>query len=159
MPRIDRNAVPVMSGCRYPASHDAPCQDREWLALGVAGGLATLGVNLVTLAPGAWSSQRHWHAREDELVYVLEGELTRVENDGESMLGPGDCAAFPAGVRNGHHLQNRTGEKAVFLAIGGRDGADWGEYSDIDMKFGEGRYSKDGVYLHKDGRPYGKKDG
>ncbi len=156
MPKIDRDAVPVISGSRYPAPFDVPCRDREWLALGAAGGLATLGVNLVTLGPGAWSSQRHWHAREDEFVYVLEGELTLVEDDGESVLGPGDCAAFPAGERNGHHLQNRTGEKAVFLAIGGRDDADWGEYSDIDMTFGEGRYSRGGVYLHKDGRPYEK---
>lgn len=110
----------------------------------------------MTLEPGAWSSQRHWHEKEDEFVYVLSGELVLVEDEGETLLRPGDAAAWKAGTRNGHHLQNRSGQPAQFLAIGSRDNSDAGEYSDIDMRFDAGRYAGGGVYLHKDGTPYPK---
>jgi uncharacterized cupin superfamily protein len=114
-----------------------------------------MGVNLVRLAPGAWSSQRHWHTHEDEFVYVLTGELVLVTDDGEELLASGDCAAFPAGERNGHCLQNRSAADAVFLVAGNRNDADHGEYSDIDLAFKPGRYSVGASsYYHKDGRPY-----
>jgi len=100
------------------------------------------------LPPGSWSSQRHWHAAEDEFVYVLEGEVALVTDAGEEILRTGDFAGFKAGVRDGHHLQNRSDKDAVLLEIGSRKIEDEGEYSDIDMRFGpEG-------YFHKDGKPY-----
>jgi uncharacterized cupin superfamily protein len=122
----------------------------------MAVGLTRLGANLITLAPGAWSSQRHWHQHEDELVYVLEGELVLVEDAGETVLRPGDSAGWPAGVPDGHHLQNRSQSEATFLVVGSRNDEDYGEYSDIDMAFGPGRYSRGKVwrYQHKDGTPY-----
>jgi uncharacterized cupin superfamily protein len=122
----------------------------------MAAGLTRLGVNLVTLAPGAWSSQRHWHQHEDELVYVLEGELVLVEDAAETVLRPGDSAGWPAGVPDGHHLQNRSQAAATFLVVGSRNDEDYGEYSDIDMAFGPGRYSRAKAwrYQHKDGTPY-----
>jgi len=86
MPRIDLAAVPVRKGSGYPGPFDAPCADRTRRRLGDAGGLSDFGVNLMTLPPGGWSSQRHWHSHEDELVYVLEGELTLVEDGGETLL-------------------------------------------------------------------------
>jgi len=108
------------------------------------------------LAPGAWASQRHWHQHEDEFVYVLEGELVLVEDAGETVLRPGDSAGWLAGVPDGHHLQNRTEVDATFLAVGTRNDEDHGEYLDIDMVFGPGRYTrgKAGRYRHKDGMPY-----
>ncbi|MFZ5609426.1 MAG: cupin domain-containing protein [Pseudomonadota bacterium] len=154
MPKIDRQKLPIESGTRYPPPHDAPCRDRRWQALGQAAGLSQFGVNLVTLSPGAWSSQRHWHALEDEFVYILEGELVLVTDAGEEVMRAGDCAGFKAGVKDGHHLQNRSDEEAVFLAIGSRDDKDHGVYSDIDMTFIPGRYSGGGGYRHKDGKPY-----
>ena len=72
------------------------------------------------LPPGNWSSQRHWHSHEDEFVYVLEGELTLVEDGGETVLRAGDCAAFPKGTGNGHHLINRSAAMAVYLEVGSR---------------------------------------
>lgn len=103
------------------------------------------------LAPGAWSSQRHWHSAEDEFVYLLEGELVLVTDAGEEILRPGDCAGFKAGVRDGHHLQNRTDRDAVVLEVGSRKiEDDEGDYPDIDMRFLKG----DGGYVHKDGTPY-----
>jgi uncharacterized cupin superfamily protein len=111
-------------------------------------------VNLVRLAPGAWSSQRHWHTHEDEFVYVLSGELVLVTDAGEEVMHGGDCAGFPAGARNGHCLQNRSTHDATFLVAGNRSDEDGGEYSDIDMAFKPGRYSVGGGYFHKDGRPY-----
>lgn len=127
------------------------------MRLGVAAGLTHFGVNIMTLPPGAWASQRHWHAHEDEFVYVISGELALVEDDGETVLRPGDCAAWPAGVRNGHHVVNRSTASASFLVVGNRHEDDWGEYSDIDLRFNPDRYSgnrKGPAFSHKDGTPY-----
>ncbi|HAJ04072.1 MAG TPA: transcriptional regulator, partial [Brevundimonas sp.] len=90
----------------------------------------------LTLPPGAWSSQRHWHEGEDEFVWVLSGEVVLVEDEGETMLRAGDCAGFKAGVKNGHKLENRSDADAVLLEVGTRKpGGDHGEYPDIDMTF------------------------
>ncbi len=156
MPKIDPNEVKVREGSSYPAPFDAPCRGRKGWRLGDAGGLTQFGVNLMRIEPGAWASQRHWHSHEDEFVYVLEGELVLVEDAGETLLQAGDSAAWPAGVRDGHHLQNRSEREAVFLVVGGRDEEDHGEYPDIDLTFGPDRYSggpRSG-YRHKDGTRY-----
>jgi uncharacterized cupin superfamily protein len=158
MPKIKIEEAPVSTGSSYPPPFDVPCKGRSGVRLGVAGGLTQFGVNLMTLEPGAWSSQRHWHEKEDELVYVLSGELILVEDGGETPLVAGDCAAWKAGVRNGHHLVNRSRRPATFLAIGTRDDTDWGEYPDIDLRFNPARYEPGGGsgarYSHKDGTPY-----
>ncbi len=154
MPKIDIASVPEVSGSRYPAPFDEPCRQRYNTRLGEAAGLTQLGVNLTRLAPGAWSSQRHWHSHEDEFVYVLEGEVVLVTDAGAETLRPGECAAFEAGVRDGHHLQNRTDKDAVLLVVGTRHDEDHGEYPDIDLKFTAGRYAGQGGYLHEDGTPY-----
>ena len=154
MSKIDPVTAPRAQGSRYPAPFDAPCKARHWLRLGDAAGLTQFGVNLLTLEPGTWSSQRHWHSHEDEFVYVLEGEVTLVTDAGAEPLRAGDCAGFKAGSRDGHHLRNESGAKAVLLVVGSRNDADHGEYPDIDLKFTAGRYSGGGAYLHKDGTPY-----
>ena len=153
MGKIDPAQAPSGEGTRYPAPHDEPCRGRRWLRLGDAAGLTAFGVNLVTLEPGVWSSQRHWHKHEDEFVYVLEGELVLVTDAGETLMRSGECAGFKAGVRDGHHLQNRSDAPARFLVVGNRDDADWGEYPDIDMKFLPGRVSGAGGYAKKNGEP------
>jgi uncharacterized cupin superfamily protein len=108
-----------------------------------------MGASHVVLKPGGWSSQRHWHEAEDELLIMLEGEAVLVEDDGETIVRPGDILAWPAGETNGHHLQNRSRSDCVFVAVGaGPRDKDRGEYPDIDMRFGP-----DG-YFHKDGTPY-----
>ena len=158
MPKIDIETTPTFTGSSYPKPFDEPCRSRAARRLGIAAGLTQFGVNLVTLPPGAWSSQRHWHEREDELVYVISGELVLIEDNGETVLKPGDCAGWKAGVRNGHHLVNRSSRDASFLAVGTRDERDWGEYPDIDLKFNPGRYDPRGApaasFSHKDGTPY-----
>ena len=154
MPKIDVAAVPTASGTRYPAPFDAPCKKRAWQRLGDAAGLTQFGVNLLRLAPGVWSSQRHWHSHEDEFVYVLEGEVVLVSDAGEQKLRAGDCAGFKAGVRDGHCLQNRSGHDARILVVGSRHDEDHGEYPDIDMVFTAGRYGRDAPFRHKDGTPY-----
>ena len=151
MPKIDPAKAPVRRGTAYPPPFDAPCRDRHRLKLGDAAGLTDFGVNLLTLKPGVWSSQRHWHQQEDEFVYILEGEGVLVTDDGEEILRPGDCAGFPAGVANGHHIQNRSDRELVLLEIGSRRrDEDAGAYPDIDLKLEKGSLA----YLHKDGTPY-----
>ena len=150
MPKIDLAAVPERKGAGYPKPFDAPCASRTRRRLGDAGGLQDFGVNLMTLPPGGWSSQRHWHSDEDEFVSVLEGELTLVEDDGETLLKAGECAAFPKGSGNGHHLQNRSSAIAVYLEVGSRQPDDLTTCSDIDMKSS----NADGRFVHKDGTPY-----
>lgn len=151
MSKIDITKAPLVMGTRYPAPYDEPCKLRENWQLGVVAGLTQFGVNLTRLKPGVWSSQRHWHAKEDEFVYVLEGEVVLVTDAGEDVLRAGECAGFKAGSRDGHCLKNMSERDAVILTVGTRDDADWGEYSDIDMKFLPGRYSGGGGYRRKDG--------
>ena len=152
MPKIDVAAVPRRKGSGYPPPFDAPCAARTRLRLGDAGGLCDFGVNLMTLPPASWSSQRHWHSHEDEFVYVLEGEVMLVEDGGETVLRAGDCAAFPKGTGNGHHLINRSSASAVYLEVGSRNLQDLTTYSDIDMMIS----NADGPFVHKDGTPYPK---
>ena len=154
MPKIDPTKAPQGSGSRYPAPFDQPCKARSWLRLGEAAGLTQFGVNLVRLPSGTWSSQRHWHSHEDELVYVLEGEVVLVTDAGGETLRTGESAGFKADVRDGHHLQNRSTSDAVLLVVGSRSDADHGEYPDIDMMFTGNRYAGKGGYCRKDGTPY-----
>jgi uncharacterized cupin superfamily protein len=149
--RIDLEAVPVHRGSAYPAPFDLPCAARARQRLGEAAGLTDFGVNLMRLAPGSWSSQRHWHAVEDEFVFVVEGEVVLVTDAGEETLRPGDSAGFKAGVKDGHHLQNRSQREAVILEVGSRKADDEGEYSDIDMRFTR---RSDPGFSRKDGTPY-----
>jgi uncharacterized cupin superfamily protein len=136
----------------YPKPFNLPCQGRQWRELGAAVGLTQFGVNLTRLAPGAWSSQRHWHLTQDEFVYILEGEVVLLTDTGEQVLTSGMAAGFRAGVRDGHHLVNRSDRPAILIEVGTRSATDEGEYSDIDMKF----EIRDGIerYLHKNGTPY-----
>jgi uncharacterized cupin superfamily protein len=150
MPKIDLSTISVRKGTGYPDLFNEPCADRTRRRLGAAGGLRDFGVNLMTLPPGGWSSQRHWHSHEDEFVYVLEGELTLVEDDGETLLRPGECAAFPKGTGNGHHLRNLSPAMAVYLEVGSRHPDDLTTCSDIDMMSS----NADGRFVHKDGSPY-----
>jgi uncharacterized cupin superfamily protein len=150
MPRIDIAAVPQVPGSGYPSPLAAPCAGRIRQRLGEAGGLGDFGVNLMHLPPGNWSSQRHWHSHEDEFVYVLQGELVLVEDDGETPLRAGDCAAFRKGTGNGHHMINRSTQVAVYLEVGARCFDDLTTCSDVDMKSA----NADGRFVHKDGTPY-----
>lgn len=152
MPKIDIAAAPKRTGSDYPAPFDLPCKARTRQRLGEAGGLSDFGVNRMTLPPGSWSSQRHWHTHEDEFVFILEGEVTLIEDDGETVLRAGDCAAFPKNSSNGHHLVNKSSAPAVFLEVGSRSLQDVATYSDIDMKVS----NADDRYIHKDGEPYPK---
>jgi uncharacterized cupin superfamily protein len=149
--RIDLEAVPVLRGSAYPAPFDLPCATRARQRLGEAAGLTDFGVNLMRLPPGGWSSQRHWHSAEDEFVFIVEGEVVLVTDSGEETLRAGDSAGFKAGVKDGHHLQNRSQRDAVILEIGSRKPDDEGEYSDIDMRFTR---HNDSAYSHKNGAPY-----
>jgi uncharacterized cupin superfamily protein len=150
VPKIDITDVPERKGSGYPPPFDAPCAERIRQRLGNAGGLADFGVNLMHLPPGNWSSQRHWHSHEDEFVYVIEGELTLIEDGGETVLRAGDCAAFPKGSGNGHHMINRSGAMAVYLEVGSRQPEDLTTCSDIDMMSS----NANGRFVHKDGMPY-----
>lgn len=143
--------LPSRRGSGYPAPHDVPCRERVRRSLGDVFGLSQFGVNLLELAPGAWSSQRHWHERQDELVYVLEGDATVVTDEGETMLSAGMVAGFRAGSGNGHHIVNRSNAVVRLLEVGTRTAEETAHYSDIDMMYREDADAKG--YFTKDGRP------
>ena len=150
MPVIDPARVPVKTGSIYPEPYASMMQGRSSLRLGDAGGLTQFGVNLVTLQPGALSSLRHWHLNEDEFVLVTEGECTLVQDAGETVLRPGDCAAFPAGDPDGHHFVNRSDQIARFLVVGTNAPHEVATYSDHDLRVevsgGQARFTyKDGT--------------
>jgi uncharacterized cupin superfamily protein len=150
MPKIDIENVPARQGSGYPQPFDAPCADRVRRRLGDAGGLTDFGLNIMRLPPGNWSSQRHWHSHEDEFVFILQGEVVLVENDGETILRAGECAAFPKNTGNGHHMINRSTADAVYLEVGSRHPDDMTTCADIDLKSA----NADGLWRHKDGTPY-----
>jgi uncharacterized cupin superfamily protein len=152
MKKIDLAAVPERRGSAYPEPFDQPCRTRARRSLGDAVGLTQFGVNLLTLPPGAWSSQRHWHSLEDEFVYVLAGEVTLVTSAGEETLRAGDCAGFRAGDPDGHHLVNRSQAEARVLEVGTRadDDQDTTDYPDIDMIHAAGGVG----FVRRDGTPY-----
>ncbi len=150
MKKIDVASMPARGECDYPPPFDQPCRDQSSRRLARDAGLTKIGVNLTVLAPGTWSSQRHWHSHEDEFVWVVEGELTLVSDAGEEVLGAGDCVAFKAGDTDGHHLINRSDRPATILEIGHSDPNDVCTYSDIDMRVGPGSTP----YARQDGTPY-----
>jgi uncharacterized cupin superfamily protein len=153
MPKIDIAKVPADTECLYPDPFWEPIEGRTRQRLGNAVGLNQFGVNLTTLKPGAWSSQRHWHRNEDELVFVLKGEVVLCEDHhAETVLKAGDAAGFKANSGNGHCLINRGKEDAVFLEIGSRVVNETTVYSDIDMRL---ERDKSGIrYMRKTGEPY-----
>jgi uncharacterized cupin superfamily protein len=152
MPKIDLDSVPMDTANRYPEPFRRAVEGRARQRLGNAVGLDQFGVNLTRLAPGAASSLRHWHQHEDELVYMLEGEVVLIEDGGETVLEPGDVAAWKAGVANGHCLVNRSDRVAMFLEIGTRSPREQATYPDIDLLLE--RDGGSGRYLHKSGEPY-----
>jgi uncharacterized cupin superfamily protein len=151
MPKISINAIPQSNTTGYPAPFDERVKARWYRRLAPPSGLTDFGVSHVVLKPGAWSSQRHWHEGEDELVIMIAGEAVLIEDDGRTILRAGDMAAWPKGRTNGHHLINESANECVFVAIGGGIAAGGG-YSDIDMLF-----TADGRYTRKDGTDYDKR--
>jgi uncharacterized cupin superfamily protein len=149
-PALDPSTVPPRTGSGYPEPFRSRVLPREKRALGDALGLSHIGVNLTTLPPGKESAMRHYHTREDELVFIVEGEVVLVSNDGEQILTAGMVAGFPAGVADGHQLVNRSDRPARYLEISNRDPEDGATYPDVDLAFRKG---PDGsaVFTRKDG--------
>jgi uncharacterized cupin superfamily protein len=148
MPKVDIDAIEQSNRTGYPSPYDREVAGRWQRPIAKAAGLTLLGARHVVLDPGAWSSQRHWHEGEDELLVMLTGRAVLIEDDGEIELAPGDVAAWPQGSRNGHHLINRGSEPCSFVCVSAGVNSGGG-YSDIDMMF-----TADSRYVHKDGTPY-----
>ena len=148
MPKVDLEAIEQTNRTGYPPPFDQPVAGRWQRPISPHVGFKELGARYAVLEPGAWSSQRHWHDGEDELLVMLFGRAILIEDDGETEVVAGDILAWPAGRRNGHHLVNRSTEPCSFLCVSAGKNTGGG-YSDIDMLFTE-----DGGYIHKDGTPY-----
>jgi uncharacterized cupin superfamily protein len=132
MPKLDLEAIEQTSRTGYPPPHNAPMDKRHYRRLAPAAGLSDFGASHVMLDPGGISSQRHWHEGEDEIVVMLAGEAVLIEDEGETIMRPGDVAAFPKGVPNGHYLVNRSDAPCTFVAVGKPSDTDC-HYPDIDM--------------------------
>jgi uncharacterized cupin superfamily protein len=149
LPVLDPATVAERTGSAYPASLGERCQGRAKQALGNELGLTHFGVNLTRIEPGSWSALRHWHTRQDEFVYVLQGVLVLVTDAGEQTLRAGTAAGFPAGKADGHHLVNRSTVPAVYLEVGDRVPGDEVHYPDADLFV-----TADFVMHHRNGEPY-----
>jgi uncharacterized cupin superfamily protein len=152
LPKIDIAALPTDTRTGYPPPYDRVVAGRERRRLGNAVGLDQFGVNLTTLRPGAASALRHWHEQEDELVFILEGEVVLVEDRDETVLKPGDAAGFKANSGVGHHLVNKSNRDAVYLEIGTRSKFERAHYPDADLMMV--RDDKGARFTHKDGELY-----
>ena len=149
MPKLDLDSIEQTNRTGYPPPLNAPVAGRNYRKIGEALGLQDFGVSEATLKPGAWSSQRHWHEDEDELVVMIEGEAVLIEEAGETIMRAGDIAVFPKGVPNGHHLINRSAARCRFVAVGRVARSDC-HYPDVDLHL-DGASQQ---YVHKDGTPY-----
>ena len=148
MPKVELDRVAASNATGYPDPFHKAVAGRWWKRIAPLAGLTEMGASHVTLEPGAWSSQRHWHDSEDELVVMLSGEAVLIEDGGETIVRAGDVLAWPKGVRNGHHLVNRSDAPCSFIAISaGPHGS--GGYSDIDMI-----WTADGKFRRRDGTEY-----
>jgi uncharacterized cupin superfamily protein len=152
MPKVDISKAVVRTIAGYPVGLREITEGREKIMLGDVAGLTQFGVNLTRLKPGAWSAQRHWHEQEDEFVYVVDGEVTLIENDGKTVLRAGDCAGWKAGTPNGHCLVNKSNADVVFLEIGTRSPIEQAHYPDVDLHM---KRDAAGVrFLRKNGESY-----
>ena len=149
MPKLDVQAVPFTREVGYPAPYRKPVDRKHWRRLAAYAGVSDFELNEVILEPGGWSSQRHWHEGEDELVIILAGEATLVDDQGRTPLRAGDIATFPKNDGNGHHLINEGDADCRFLALSIPEQTDC-HYPDIDLHLKAGEE----WYRHKDGRPY-----
>jgi uncharacterized cupin superfamily protein len=152
MPKIDMTKAVTRTTTIYPPPFAHVTQGREKTSLGTLAGLTQFGVNLTRLKPGAASALRHWHDNEDEFIYVLEGEVTLIEDSGQTQLGAGAAAGFKAGVPNGHQLVNTSARDALYLEIGTRAATERASYPDHDLVYE--RANGKGQFLHKSGEPY-----
>ena len=125
--------LPARTGTIYPPPYAAALAGRAKRALGDAFALSQFGVNLTVLAPGTASAERHWHEKEDEFIYILEGEVVLIDDDGEHLLTPGMCAGFKAGDPNAHKLVNRSSSPVTLLEVGTRAEGDRAHYPEADM--------------------------
>jgi uncharacterized cupin superfamily protein len=152
MPKIDINKLAWSGGSGYPAPFTEITKGRFRKRLGDAVDLDQFGVNITRLAPGSGSALRHWHEQEDEFVYILEGQATLIEDDGKTLLNPGDVAGFKAGVSNGHHLVNESDSDLIYLEIGTRAATERAHYPDDDLAVtkDENGYN----FTHKNGDAY-----
>ena len=148
MPKLDLDGTPPVNATGYPGPFHRAVEGRWYRRLAPLGGVTHFGASHVVLRPGGWSSQRHWHRGEDELLVMIAGEAVLVEDEGRTVLRPGDICAWPAGVENGHHLINESDADCVFVCVSGGENAG-GSYPDIDMM-----WTPDDTYRHKDGTPY-----
>ena len=149
MPKLDLTAIPQTNATGYPPEYADKVQGRWYRRLAPAAGIEDFGASHVVLEPGAWSSQRHWHEGEDEMVVMLAGEAVLIDDSGETIMGPGDLAAFPKNDGNGHVLINRSAQPCTFVAIG--KPADTAcHYPDIDMHLFAGAERQ----KHKDGSDF-----
>jgi len=151
-PAFNPKDLPEQSSTGYPEPYKSRVAGRHKRRLGDHAGLRNFGVNLTRLEPGAESSMRHWHTKQDEFIYVMEGEVTLITNAGRQKLRAGMAAGFPAGRADGHQLVNETEKPVLYLEIGDRTSGDGATYSDVDMaaRMVDGKW----VFTHKDGSPY-----
>jgi uncharacterized cupin superfamily protein len=151
-PALDPATLTPYTSSGYPEPYRSRVLPREKRQLGDALGLKTFGVNLTTLQPGKESSMRHWHTREEEFVYVLEGEVVLVTDSGEQVLRAGQCVGYPAGSGDGHQLVNRSDRPARYLEVGSRDEADEVFYPEADLLYNPP--GRRGRFTRRDGTPY-----
>ncbi len=152
-PAFDPKALPESNSTSYPEPYRAANTQRWYRRVGDHAGLKNFGVNLTRIVPGGQSSHRHAHSRQDEFIWVLEGEVVLETDAGPQTLQPGMCFGFPAGGGDAHRFVNQSAADVLLLVVGDRTPDDAVAYPDIDM---QGRMDASGrfVFTRKDGSPF-----
>ncbi len=153
LPALDPQTLSPRTTSGYPEPVRARVTPREKRALAKARALTKIGVNLTTLPPGVESSMRHAHSHEDEMIFVLKGEVVLRTDGGEQTLTAGTCAGFAGGASDAHQLVNRSPAPATYLEISNKDADDTAVYPEVDLVY---RKREDGsaLFTRKDGTPY-----
>jgi len=152
-PAVHVSTLDPVTSSSYPEPYRSRMGNRDKRRLGDRFGLTQFGANLVTLGAGGQSALRHWHSREDELVYIISGELVLVTDAGEQVVSAGMVVGFPGSSQDAHHFINRSGAPAQYLEMGSRIEEDMAYYPDDDLKW---QVLEDGNWIgvHKDGTRY-----
>lgn len=149
---IDPENIPQRTASNYPEQFQPRIIGRIKQALGDAVGIKNFGVNLVKLMLGSCSALRHWHSKQDEFIYVIEGEITLIANEGEQILTPGMMAGFPVEKADGHQLVTKSNQIVTYLEVGDRSPGDEANYPDDDLI---AKATENGwIFLRKDGNKY-----
>jgi uncharacterized cupin superfamily protein len=89
-----------------------------------------LGASIFVLAPGEKSFPYHFHHANEEMLIVLDGEVTVRTPDGETVARTGDALIFNVGPTGAHQVMNHSEADSRILMLSTMEEPEIAEYPD-----------------------------